>query len=156
MVGGPAYRPANAWPPAWSIARAPPRTRVTNLLESTPPRTSTPILSTTLTPYFSRSQPSSRVCTGGQGYARPLRWIATHGHRRSRTRVFMAKAPQGHHHHLRRRFLIRGHRRRHRRPTPLRTQPPCGRQSQPTTLTRLPPLRRTARSPAGASQQSQT
>ena len=58
--------------------------------------------------------------------------------------------------HCRRTLLMRRHDRRPRRhPTPLRTRPPCGRRSPPTTPTRLPPLRRTAPSPAGASQQSQ-
>ena len=51
--------------------------------------------------------------------------------------------------------MRRHDRRPRRRPTPLRTRPPCGRRSKPTTPTRLPPLRRTAPSPAGASQQSQ-
>ena len=58
--------------------------------------------------------------------------------------------------HCRPTLLMRRHDRRpRRRPTPLRTRPPCGRRSKPTTPTRLPPLRRTAPSPAGASQQSQ-
>ena len=76
--------------------------------------------------------------------------------RRRHRRRRRCRHPRRRHPRLRPALLMRRHDRRPRRhPTPLRTRPPCGRRSKPTMPTRLPPLRRTAPSPAGASQQSQ-
>jgi len=58
MIGGPAYGPANARPPAWSISRVPWEMRDQTAQKHSPP-TSNPIPSTTLTTapaHFSKSQ----------------------------------------------------------------------------------------------------
>ena len=93
-----------------------------------------------------RATPRLTVCTVWSGAiwesARPRRRRCRRRHRCRRYR--RRRRPT---------LLMRRHDRR--RPTPLRTRPPCGRRSKPTMPTRLPPLRRTAPSPAGASQQSQ-